>query len=135
MVALPMETVSVPSKTVLICDDDPLLLELLAHRLSARGYEIATAVDGGAAWALLQEQRPDAIVLDVMMPVINGIELLRRIKEDPQLAATPVLMLTARRQEKDIVGALDLGASDYLVKPFMPDELLARLNRLVGARG
>lgn len=123
-----------PSKTVLICDDDPLLLELLSHRLSGRGYEVATATDGGAAWKRLQDQRPDALVLDVMMPVVNGIELLRRIKEHPELAATPVLMLTARRQEKDIVGALDLGASDYLVKPFMPDELVARLNRLVGMR-
>ena len=121
------------SRSVLICDDDPLLLELLSHRLAGKGYEVTTAEDGREAWDKVQELKPAAVVLDVMMPMVNGLELLRRIKENPDLSDTPVLMLTARKQEKDIVGALDLGASDYLAKPFMPEELAARLGRLVGA--
>lgn len=118
--------------SVLLCDDDPLLLELLAHRVAAKGYSTATAADGREAWEKIRELKPRAIVLDVMMPVVNGFELLQRIREDQELTNTPVIMLTARKQEKDIVGALDLGASDFLSKPFIPDELLARLARLIG---
>jgi DNA-binding response OmpR family regulator len=72
-------------------------------------------------------------VLDAMMPVMDGHQVLRQLRADPETAAVPVIMLTARRQERDIVGALELGANDYLVKPFIPDELIARLNRLIGA--
>ena len=121
------------NNSVLICDDDPLLLELLAHRLAAKGYSVSAAKDGREAWEMVREKKPSAVVLDVMMPVLKGLEILRRIKEDPELSATPVLMLTARKQESDIVGALDLGASDYLAKPFMPEELAARLGRLIGS--
>ncbi|HEY0629518.1 MAG TPA: response regulator [Sphingomicrobium sp.] len=117
---------------VLICDDDPLLLELLAHRLQTRGYDVHTAKDGGQAMNLLEAISPAAVVLDVMMPVVNGYEVLRRIREDERFHSIPVIMLTARKQERDIVGALDLGASDYLSKPFIPEELVARLNRLTG---
>lgn len=118
--------------SVLLCDDDPLLLELLSHRVVAKGFSTATAADGREAWEKIKELKPRAVVLDVMMPVINGLELLQRIREDEELSDTPVIMLTARKQEKDVVGALDLGASDFLSKPFIPDELLARLTRLIG---
>ena len=115
---------------VLICDDDFLLLELLTHRLTLKGYEVETALDGREAWAKLLQLRPAAVVLDVMMPLVNGLEVLQRIREHDEVSQTPVLMLTARKQEQDIVGALDLGASDFLSKPFMPEELVARLNVL-----
>ena len=121
------------SVPILICDDDPLLLELLSFRLLGKGFAVETASDGREAWEKLQALRPSAVVLDVMMPLVNGLELLRRIRENDELKETPVIMLTARRQERDIVGALDLGASDFLSKPFMPDELIARLSRLVGS--
>ncbi len=116
---------------ILICDDDPLLLDLLEHKLSARGYRVVTAGDGREALRLIDAGRPDAVVLDAMMPVVDGPEVLRRIRARPELASLPVVMLTARRQEKDIVGALALGASDYVVKPFIPEELVVRLGRLV----
>jgi DNA-binding response OmpR family regulator len=121
------------SKKILVCDDDPLLVDLVEYRLAARGFEVVVAHDGGEALARLAEGRPDAILLDAMMPVIDGYELLRRIRADETMAGVPVIMLTARRQESDIVTALELGASDYLVKPFIPEELVARLTRLLGA--
>ena len=116
-----------------MCDDDALLLDLVQYRLASRGYEVSVAQDGGEALKRLQESTPDAIVLDAMMPVIDGYELLRRIREAPETANTPVIMLTARKQEQDILSALELGASDYMVKPFIPEELVARLSRLIGS--
>jgi DNA-binding response OmpR family regulator len=126
--------VSLPKK-ILVCDDDPLLVDLLQYRLESRGYEVLVAEDGGKALRRLQETRPDAILLDAMMPVIDGYEVLRKIREDASLADIPVIMLTARKQEQDIVTALELGANDYLVKPFIPEELVARLARLLGRSG
>jgi DNA-binding response OmpR family regulator len=123
----------VTKNRVLICDDDALLLDLVQYRLASRGYEVSVAKDGGEALKRLQEATPDAIVLDAMMPVIDGYELLRRIREAPETAQVPVIMLTARKQEQDILSALELGASDYMVKPFIPEELVARLSRLIGA--
>ena len=120
------------NKRILICDDDPLLVDLLDYRLTSRGYDVVIARDGGEAMERLQESVPDAIVLDAMMPVADGYEVLRRIREDEALAAIPIIMLTARKQERDIVQALELGASDYIVKPFIPEELVARLGRLLG---
>ena len=118
-------------QTILVCDDDELLVELLTHRLGARGYHVVVAADGGAAVRQASECDPDAIVLDMMMPVLDGQQVLRRLKADPATADIPVIMLTARRQERDIVGTLELGADDYLVKPFIPEELMSRLARLV----
>lgn len=119
------------SPRILVCDDDQLLLDLLSFRLQAKGFAVDTATDGSEAWDKLNAKRPAAVVLDVMMPIVNGLEILRRIRESPTLGDLPVLVLTARRQERDIVGALDLGASDFLCKPFIPDELVARLNRMI----
>lgn len=116
---------------VLICDDDPLLLELMEFRLRAKGYEVIKAVDGAEALEKAQQDAPDVVVLDAMMPKADGLEVLARIKGDPALSDTPVIMLTARKGQKDIVSALDKGADDYLVKPFIPEELLARLARLI----
>lgn len=116
---------------ILICDDDDLLLELLQHRLGARGYRVMLARDGREAIEQARKQQPDAVVLDAMMPVVDGYQVLRRFREDPALAKVPIIFLTARKQEEDIVEALKLGASDYLAKPFIPEELLARLSRLL----
>ena len=116
---------------VLIADDDPLLRGLLTHKLSAAGYAVIAAEDGRQALDQCRQQRPDLIVLDGMMPIADGFEVLRRLKADPETAGLPVIMLTALRREEDIVGALKLGAADYLVKPFIPDELIARIGRLL----
>lgn len=123
------------AKKILVCDDDPLLVDLLEYRLTSRGYQVIVAEDGGKALRRLQESRPDAILLDAMMPVIDGYEVLRKIREDASTADIPVIMLTARKQEQDIVTALELGANDYLVKPFIPEELVARLARLLEGSG
>ena len=118
---------------VLVCDDDDLLADLLEFRLSNRGFEVTRAANGQQALDRLAEFTPDAMILDAMMPLMDGYEVLRRVRENPATADLPVIMLTARRQEQDIVGALELGASDYMVKPFIPEELVARLTRLLGA--
>ena len=118
-------------KTILVADDEPLLTELLEYRLAARNYRPVIARDGREALARLEDSAHDAVVLDAMMPVHDCFEVLRRIRASDRHARTPVIMLTARRGEKDVVGALELGANDYLIKPFMPEELLARLARLL----
>ena len=119
--------------TVLVADDEKLLRDLLEFRLTQRNFNAVLASDGREALQRLDDSEPDAVVLDMMMPVHDGLEVLRRMRASEKHASTPVIMLTARRGEKDIVGALELGANDYLVKPFMPEELLARLARLLKA--
>lgn len=115
---------------VLIADDDPLLRALLEHKLAADGHIVISAEDGGEVLGLVSEHSPDLIVMDAMMPVMDGFEVLRRLKVGVEHSEIPVIMLTALRREADIVGALQLGAADYLVKPFIPDELLQRVRRL-----
>lgn len=120
-------------KHVLVCDDDELLADLLEHKLSSRGYRVTIARDGREALAMLAQNRPDAVLLDGMMPMVDGYEVLRQIRADAASKDVPVIMLTARKQESDIVGALGLGADDFIVKPFIPEELLSRLARLLAA--
>lgn len=119
------------ARRILIADDDPLLRALLVHRLSGDGYDVVTAEDGGQALNAVRDLKPDLIVLDALMPVMDGFEVLRRLKS-ARLSDAPVIMLTALKREADIVGALQLGAADYLVKPFIPDELGQRVLRLLG---
>jgi DNA-binding response OmpR family regulator len=116
---------------VVVADDDALLRSLVEFKLKARGYRVITAGDGDEALSTITRERPDLVVLDAMMPGADGFEVLRRMKAEAALSAIPVVMLTARRLESDIVGALQLGASDYLVKPFIPEELAMRIARLV----
>jgi DNA-binding response OmpR family regulator len=123
-----------PGTNVLIADDDPFLREILEHKLRTAGYVVRMAEDGRRALVSCRSVRPDLVVLDAMMPIIDGFEVLRRLKADPETSAIPVVMLTALRREEDIVGALKLGAADYIVKPFIPDELLARIGRLLPMR-
>jgi DNA-binding response OmpR family regulator len=122
------------SNTVLVADDDPLLRSILEHKLTLAGYQVSAVEDGHQALEAVRMLRPAAIVLDAMMPVVDGFEALRRLKADEALKDIPVVMLTALKREEDIVGALRLGAADYLPKPFNPDELVARLSRLAPPR-
>jgi DNA-binding response OmpR family regulator len=114
---------------VLVADDDPLLRAILEHKLSTAGYDIILVEDGRAALEAACRFRPALIVLDSMMPIMDGVEVLRRLKADEDLCSLPVVMLTALKRQDDIVNALKLGAADYLPKPFNPDELIARLSR------
>lgn len=115
----------------LICDDEELILDLLEHHLSSASFEVLRASDGGEALAHLNQRTPDIVILDVMMPVVDGHEVLRQIRENEALRHIPVIMLTMRDSEPDVVGAFQTGASDYLAKPFMSGDLLERVKRLV----
>ena len=117
--------------SILIVDDDELLLRFLEHKLQAKGYTIITATDGLQALEVASEQKPDLILLDIMMPDMDGLEVLRRLKASPTTDGIPVLMLTARKLEQDVVVGLSLGAQDYLIKPFMAKELLMRIQKLL----
>ena len=123
---------STTARRILIADDDPLLRSLLVHRLSADGYQVVVAEDGSQALTAITDLKPDLIVLDALMPVMDGFEVLRRLKGARAMVA-PIIMLTALKREQDIVGALQLGAADYLVKPFIPDELSQRVRRLLSS--
>lgn len=118
-------------KRVLVAEDDDLIADLIDHKLRSKGIEVDIVADGAEAWERIRTGRPHLVILDGMLPGLDGLEVLRRMREDRDLVDIPVVMLTARRREKDIVGALEMGASDYLVKPFMPEELLARIERLL----
>jgi DNA-binding response OmpR family regulator len=119
------------SRTVLVIDDDALVCMLVEHKLSARGYRVITAQDGAAGLERARQDVPDLIILDMMMPILDGRQVLQQIHADETLRSVPVIMLTARRGEGDVVDALGLGAADYINKPFSPEELAARVMRLL----
>ena len=114
--------------TVLVVDDDAPILRMLQRTLTAEGYEVQTAADGGAALAAVERAVPDVLVLDVAMPGVDGLAVCRRLRGKG--LAVPILLLTARDAVADRVAGLDAGADDYLVKPFAPEELLARVRAL-----
>jgi DNA-binding response OmpR family regulator len=116
---------------ILVADDDELLRELLEYRLAARGYAVVAVGDGSAAYQACIEHRPALVVLDAMMPELDGFALLRRMQSEGRLVDTKVIMLTARGLEGDIVGAFRSGAADYMQKPFKPEELMSRIARIV----
>jgi two-component system response regulator MprA len=117
------------SPLILVAEDDRAVRESLARALELEGYRVATVADGAAALDAVGNDPPDALVLDVMMPVLDGLSVCRRLRA--QKDRTPVLILTARAEVPDRVSGLDAGADDYLPKPFALDELLARLRALL----
>jgi two-component system, OmpR family, response regulator len=116
---------------ILAVDDTPENLEILTVRLKAHGYEIATAPDGEQGLARARELEPDLILLDIMMPKLDGIAVVRELKRDPRLRAVPVILVTAKADTRDVVQGLDAGGDDYLTKPFAFAELLARVQALI----
>jgi len=119
------------STRILVADDEPALLRLLEFVLGRRGLEIHGVSNGNAAVELLETNPPDLAILDVMMPGLDGYEVLRLIRGNPVLAGIPVVMLTARAQLDDIQQGLSLGADAYLAKPFDPEELLSVVESLI----
>lgn len=113
---------------ILVIEDDPAILRLLQRGLTMEGYQVDTAVDGENGLKLFQERQPDLIVLDLMLPGIDGMEVCQRIR---QKSKVPILILTAKDAIQDRVEGLDAGADDYLVKPFNLEELLARIRALL----
>jgi len=114
--------------TVLVADDDRKITDMLRRTLAYEGYQVVTAADGHEALAQARAHRPDLVVLDLMMPGLDGLEVARRLRAADDM---PILMLTARDAVEDRVEGLDSGADDYLVKPFAPAELLARVRALL----
>ena len=116
---------------VLIVEDEAPLVTLLRYNLEKEGFEVAEAGDGEEALAKINERRPDAVLLDWMLPLVSGIEVCRQIRRSPKMRGLPVIMLTARGEEGDRVRGLNSGADDYVVKPFSPSELVARLRAVM----
>ena len=119
------------SPRILVADDEPALLRLLEFVLGRRGFVIQGVTNGNAAFEVLKAESPDLVILDVMMPGLDGYEVLTFIRETPRLEGLPVVMLTARAQLDDIQRGLTLGADAYLAKPFDPEELLSVVESLV----
>lgn len=119
------------STRILVIEDDLSLVELIRYNLESQGMEVSSADDGEEGLLMAAEEEPDLVILDWMLPNLSGIEICRRIRREPLTANTPVIMLTAKSEEDDRVRGLDVGADDYMTKPFSPRELVARINAVL----
>ncbi len=119
------------NKKILVVDDEKDIVETVAYNLRRHGYDVAMAYDGTEAIEAAFRESPDLIVLDLMLPGLDGMEVARRLKADPRTATTPIVMLTAKGEETDVVIGLTLGADDYVTKPFSMKILLARLTSVL----
>jgi two-component system phosphate regulon response regulator PhoB len=115
------------SNRILVVDDEPDITALVAYHLARGGYRVSTAGTGQEALKAAREERPDVVVLDLMLPGVSGYEVLRELRRHPDTADVGVILLTARREEADRIKGLSLGADDYLTKPFSPQELTLRV--------
>ena len=118
-------------KRILIIEDDPDIVELVRYNLSKEGYQVAASPDGATGLEKTRKSKPDLLVLDLMLPKLSGLEVCKEIRSDPSLKQLPILMLTARGEEMDRVIGLEVGADDYVTKPFSPRELVARIRALL----
>jgi two-component system alkaline phosphatase synthesis response regulator PhoP len=119
---------------IFVIDDETDILELVRYNLAQHGYDVTCALSGEEALSQIRAGIPDLIVLDLMLPGLDGLEVCRALKHDPRTSDIPILMLTARSEEADIVSGLELGADDYLTKPFSPRVLLARIRAVLRRR-
>ena len=122
-------------QTVLVVDDERDIVELVRYNLAQAGFRVVSAADGRQALDLARRERPDLIVLDLMLPVMPGAEVARLLKQDEATRETPILMLTARGEEVDRIVGFELGADDYVVKPFSPRELVLRVQAILRREG
>lgn len=120
-----------PGERILIVEDHEDTRELLKYNLEAAGFEVRTASDGHSGLEAAREGRPALVILDLMLPGIDGLEICRRLKKEPGTSQTPVIMLTAKGEEVDRIVGLELGADDYVVKPFSPRELILRIRAVM----
>jgi len=119
-------------KRILAVDDEPHILKLVSFSLKAHGYEVLEATDGLSAIEVAEAEQPDLILMDVMMPALDGYEACRRIKENPKTKDIPVVMLTAKTQVTEQKTGIDAGALDYICKPFTPKDLVAQVTAFLG---
>lgn len=117
--------------TILIIDDDPEIVEFTQKRLERKGYRVIGALDGNAGIAAARKEKPDLILLDIMMPGKDGYEVLRELKDDPKTRATPVIMLTAQSGSGSVMECQECGAADYFIKPFDWEELLRYIKKYI----
>lgn len=133
--ALPPQADDLPRRaTVLIADDDPDILNLVGYRLERAGYAVIRAADGEQAVRLAADSLPDLCVLDLMMPKLDGLGVARALRQDERTAQVPIVLLTARAADEDVTRGFNAGADDYVTKPFSPQELTARIDRVLGRR-
>jgi DNA-binding response OmpR family regulator len=116
---------------LLVVEDDPDIAALLAHSMKKAGFEVDIRHTGAGVVARIQHDAPDLLLLDLMLPGIDGRDICRALRADPKTAAVPIIMLTARGEEEDRIGGLELGADDYITKPFSPKEVVARVRALL----
>ena len=121
-------------ETILIVDDEEDIIELIKYNLKTEGYVILTAGTGEQALKTARKSLPDLIVLDLMLPGIDGLDVTRHLKNNDQTADIPIVMVTAKGEESDVVTGLELGANDYISKPFSPRELVARIRAILRRR-
>ncbi len=121
-------------KKILVCDDEPYILMALTDAVEMEGYECVTAVNGREAVEKAKQELPDLILLDIMMPYKDGYEVCAELKEDPKTRDIPVIMLTAKSQQVDIQRGKEVGADDYITKPFRPSTLRKKFNEVLDAR-
>lgn len=121
------------AKKILLVDDEPNIVLLLEARLKANGYEVVSALDGLAALETVKKEHPDLIILDLMLPKMDGYKVCGLLKKDSRFAKTPILIFTARAQQEDIKLGEELGADAYLTKPFEPQILLAKIQELLSS--
>jgi phosphate regulon transcriptional regulator PhoB len=119
---------------ILVVDDEPDALELISYNLKAAGFDVATAADGEEALKKARNAQPALIILDVMLPEVDGLEVCKTLRREPATATVPIIMLTAKAAEIDRVLGLELGADDYVTKPFSPRELILRVKALLRRR-
>src|SRR5579864_1386454 len=118
-------------RKILVVDDESVLVDTIAYNLEQAGYEVMTAADGASALEVARRERPDLVILDIMLPEMDGLEVCRLLRRENSTATTPIMMLTAKGEEIDKVVGLEVGADDYVTKPFGRRELLARVRALL----
>lgn len=121
-------------KTILVVEDEEDILELVEYNLAKSGFAVTTVTSGEEALASIRSRLPDLVLLDLMLPGIDGLEVCKILKTDPEMQSIPVVMLTAKGEESDIVTGLELGADDYITKPFSPKVLIARVRTVLRRR-
>jgi len=118
-------------ETIVAIEDEPDLLEVVRYNLAREGYEVLSAEDGLEGLDVIEKSHPDLVLLDLMLPGMDGVEICRRVKFDPETRSIPVIIVSAKGEESDVVLGLEMGADDYVAKPFSPRELVARVKAVL----
>jgi CheY-like chemotaxis protein len=120
---------------IMIIDDNPVIVELLQRKLGRAGYEVLGCVDSEQAVAQCEEENPDLVILDILMPGLNGWEVMKRLKENPETASIPIIISTVKNRPEDMDKGRDLQAADYIAKPYVFSDLLDMVERIIGSYG